>query len=59
METNAVPGSSGTAPQSILVLHNVSKKKNFGELIRTAAALGVCEIIIVGAQKIHDSSKYG
>jgi tRNA G18 (ribose-2'-O)-methylase SpoU len=42
-----------------LRLHNVSKKKNYCELIRTAAALGVCEIIIVGAQKIHDSSKYG
>ena len=59
METNAVPGSSGTAPQSILVLHNVSKKTNFGELIRTAAALGVCEIIIVGAQKLNSFGSHG
>jgi len=37
---------------SILVLHNVAKKKNFGDLIRTAAAMGVDEIVIVGAAKL-------
>lgn len=45
--------------ESILVLHNVAKKKNFGELIRTAAALGVTEIIIVGAQKLASFGSHG
>ncbi len=51
--------SGSSAPESILVLHNVAKKKNFGELIRTAAALGVCEIIIVGAQKLSSFGSHG
>ena len=46
-------------PQSILVLHNVSKKKNFGELLRTAAAMGVCEVVIVGAQKLATHGAHG
>lgn len=46
-------------PQSILILHNVSKKKNFGELLRTAAAMGVCEVVIVGAQKLATFGAHG
>ena len=45
--------------QSFLLLHNVSKKKNFGELIRTAGALGVAEIIVVGAQKLASHGAHG
>ena len=44
---------------SILVLHNVSKKKNFGELIRTAAAMGVSEIVVVGANKLVSHGCHG
>ena len=39
--TAAATTTEGMAPSSILMLHNVAKKKNFGELIRTAAAMGV------------------
>ena len=31
--------SAAAGPESFLIVHNVSKKKNFGELFRTAAAL--------------------
>ena len=41
------------------MLHNVAKKKNFGELIRTAAALGVDEIVVVGAQKLSSFGAHG
>ena len=37
---------------SILVLHNVAKKKNFGELIRTASAMGVSEIVVPSVSSI-------
>ena len=47
------------ASQSILMLHNVAKKKNFGELIRTAAAMGVSEIVVVGAQKLMTQGCHG
>ncbi len=51
--------SSSATVESILVLHNVAKKKNFGELIRTAAALGVTEIIVVGASKLQTFGSQG
>lgn len=44
---------------SILVLHNIAKKKNFGELIRTAAAMGVEEIVVVGAAKLATHGCHG
>ena len=44
---------------SILVLHNIAKKKNFGELIRTAAAMGVEEIVVVGANKLATHGSHG
>jgi tRNA G18 (ribose-2'-O)-methylase SpoU len=47
------------APSSILVLHNVAKKKNFGELIRTASALGASDIVIVGAAKLQSFGCHG
>ena len=67
---NSASGSSGgssalaaasraTAHFSILVLHNVSKKKNFGELLRSAAAMGVCEVVVVGATKLATHGAQG
>lgn len=47
------------APISILVLHNVSKKKNFGELLRSAAAMGVSEVVVVGATKLATHGAQG
>ena len=44
---------------SILVLHNVAKKKNFGDLIRSAAAMGVEEIIVVGAKNLATHGAQG
>ncbi len=37
--------------QSYLVLFNISKKQNLGRLIRTADALGVSEIVVVGRKR--------
>lgn len=59
--TSAAPVEAPSAPahESVLVLHNVAKKKNFGELIRTAAAMGVREIVVVGAQKLASHGAHG
>ena len=38
--------------RAYLILHNVAKKRNFGEILRTAAAMGVTEACVVGAQKL-------
>ena len=46
-------------PISLLVLHNVSKKKNFGELLRSAAAMGVSEVVVVGATKLATHGAQG
>ena len=46
-------------PESLLIVHNVSKKKNFGELFRTAAALGVAEVVVVGAAKLSSHGAHG
>ena len=53
----ATPAAAG--PESILIVHNVSKKKNFGELFRTAAALGVAEVVVVGAAKLSSHGAHG
>ena len=50
---------SDSTATSILVLHNIAKKKNFGELIRTAAAMGVVEIVVVGAAKLATHGCHG
>jgi tRNA C32,U32 (ribose-2'-O)-methylase TrmJ len=36
----------------LLVLYNIAKRANFGELLRTAAAFGVSEVVVVGMPKI-------
>ena len=42
--------------QSALILFNISKSKNFGEIIRTANALGIGEILVIGRKNF---SRYG
>ena len=42
---------STAAPQCYLIIANVSKKKNIGNIVRSAAAFGVEEIIVVGQPK--------
>eukprot|EP00327_Prymnesium_parvum_P009959 CAMPEP_0184386906 /NCGR_PEP_ID=MMETSP0007-20130409/10238_1 /TAXON_ID=97485 /ORGANISM="Prymnesium parvum, Strain Texoma1" /LENGTH=236 /DNA_ID=CAMNT_0026735009 /DNA_START=20 /DNA_END=730 /DNA_ORIENTATION=+ len=53
------PSADIICQESILVLHNVSKRKNFGELLRTAAAMGVCEVVVVGASKLSSHGAHG
>lgn len=40
-------------PESMLILHNVTKDSNFGFLFRTAAAFGVSEILIAGKRNFE------
>jgi len=47
------------SPKSYLILHNVSKKRNFGEILRTAAAMGVTEVAVVGANKLSSHGAQG
>ena len=42
--------------KSTLILYNITKNRNFGGLIRTADALGVTEIILIGKRSLK---RYG
>ncbi len=42
--------------RSALILYNIAKNRNFGQLIRTANALGCAELIVVGRKRF---STYG
>ena len=44
---------------SYLILANIQKRSNHGTIIRTAAAMGVAEIAIVGAPKIMLKGDFG
>lgn len=46
-------------PESYLVLFNIAKKTNFGNLIRTANAFGVTEVIIVGRRAYYEFGSFG
>eukprot|EP00962_Isochrysis_galbana_P013791 scaffold3930_cov116-Isochrysis_galbana.AAC.1 len=46
-------------PKCYLLVHNISKKKNFGDILRTAAAMGVTEVAVVGAQKLAAHGSQG
>lgn len=35
-----------TPPYALLILHNIAKRKNFGEIMRSAAAMGVHEVTV-------------
>ena len=47
------------APQSILVIYNISNDHNFGWLMRTANALGVSETLVVGRNKFNKTGHMG
>ena len=42
-----------------LIIHNVAKKHNVGSIIRSAAAMGVTEIWVVGKRKIASFGNQG
>ena len=42
-----------------LVLFNIAKKNNLGNLIRTANAFGAKEILIVGKKRFHEFGSFG
>ena len=42
-----------------LLLHNIGKRQNFGQLIRSACACGVSEIFVVGCEKIATFGNQG
>ena len=39
-------------PASYLLLHNVGKKQNWGTLLRSAAAFGITDVLVVGGHKV-------
>ncbi|KAJ1622029.1 hypothetical protein T492DRAFT_337902 [Pavlovales sp. CCMP2436] len=43
----------------LLILYNIQKRANFGDLLRTAAAFGVCEVVVVGMKKISTMGAHG
>ena len=47
------------ASLSYLILANIQSRSNHGSIIRTAAAMGVSEIAIVGAPKIMLKGDFG
>ena len=42
-----------------LIVHNVAKRSNYGQILRTAAAFGVREVAIVGAPKLCIKGDFG
>jgi tRNA G18 (ribose-2'-O)-methylase SpoU len=46
-------------PQSALLLFNIAKKHNFGNLLRTANGLGVSEVAIVGRRAFRVYGAFG
>ncbi|CAL1145087.1 unnamed protein product [Cladocopium goreaui] len=67
MEVSPSPASSSgqqrsmqtSRPESFLLIFNVSKKQNFGTLLRSACAFGVSEVLVVGAKKIATFGNQG
>ncbi|KAJ1608667.1 putative tRNA/rRNA methyltransferase-like protein [Cryptosporidium canis] len=44
--------SGKTCPEFYLVLSNISKRQNFGTLLRSACGFGVSEVLVVGEKKL-------
>ena len=42
-----------------MLVYNIGKKKNFGDILRSAAAFGVKEVLIVGAKKLSTFGNQG
>lgn len=53
------PHAAPAGPTSLLVLFNLSKRNNLGQLFRTANALGVGEVLVVGKKDYHDFGSFG
>ena len=45
--------------KSYLLLYNVGKRQNFGQLLRSACAFGVTAILVVGAEKLSTFGNMG
>ncbi|KAH7650022.1 OBP33pep like [Cryptosporidium bovis] len=53
-------GDNGSDPQEFyLVLSNISKRQNFGTLLRSACAFGVSEVLVVGERKLRTFGNKG
>lgn len=48
-----------TVIQSYLILYNIMKPRNVGYLLRTAAACGVSEVIVVGRRNMYSDRTRG
>ena len=44
---------------SYLIVFNIIKKSNIGNLIRTANAFGVSEVLVVGKRRFHEFGAFG
>jgi tRNA G18 (ribose-2'-O)-methylase SpoU len=42
-----------------MLVYNIGKKKNFGDILRSAAAFGVTEVFVVGAKKLATFGNQG
>lgn len=42
-----------------MLVYNIGKKKNFGDILRSAAAFGVKEVFVVGAKKLSTFGNQG
>ena len=52
MTDNCSEGAcSASKPQFYLIVHNVAKRNNLGQMLRSACAFGVAEVLIVGNKK--------
>jgi len=46
-------------PKSYLLLNNIGKRQNWGQLLRSAQAFGVTEVAVAGAKKLQDLALFG
>lgn len=45
--------------KSYLLICNVGKRQNWGQLLRSATAFGVTEVFVVGAKKMKELALFG
>mmetsp|Transcript_44957 Transcript_44957/g.106764 ORF Transcript_44957/g.106764 Transcript_44957/m.106764 type:complete len:241 (+) Transcript_44957:54-776(+) len=58
-DSAAAAASAQKRPASYVLLNNVSKRQNFGTLLRSATAFGVSEVFVVGAKKLSTHGNQG
>ncbi|KAF7458330.1 tRNA/rRNA methyltransferase-like protein [Cryptosporidium felis] len=49
---NPLGNESSNVPEFYLILSNISKRQNFGTLLRSACGFGVSEVLVVGEKKL-------